>query len=63
LAGFSFRVAAASRQPRDFIFRVEMLGSPAEIAPRLRAAQLLVERIAPRLFPGLGRYRVSGKNF
>ncbi len=37
-----------------------MFRAPAEIGLRLRAAQPLVERIAPRPFAEFGRYRCCG---
>jgi hypothetical protein len=49
-----------SRQLRDFSFWIEMLRLPAEIVPRLAAAQLLVERIAPGPVAELSRYRIRG---
>src|SRR3984893_8453798 len=52
-----------SRKPREFAFRIQMPRPPAEIAPRLRAAELLVERIAARPFAELAGNRVGRDDF
>src|ERR1700687_1607664 len=48
--GYTFQKSPSddlSRQQRDFALWIKMSWSPAELAPRLRAAEPMVERITP----------------
>jgi hypothetical protein len=45
---------SSSWEQREFAFRIETRRSPAELAPRFRAAQPLIERKASGPFAGFG---------